>query len=432
MTTSLTRRAALKVGALSALFPWTHALAAPPTPKKKLLLYFTPHGTIWPNWRPTGTETSFTLSPILQPLAAHQSRLSIIDGLSLPYGTAYYIPHTYTMPTLWTGSPIDTAAMQFCRTDHMQCFGWGTGVSVDQYVASQLPANESAWPTVELGFSCGGDHPATRMIYSAPRVTKAPIDGPVRAFNTVFSVPDPNQAVAAAKLNRRRSVLDTVVADLGSRKAKLTAADRARLDAHATAVRALEVRLSADAPQCTLPGAPTGVNSETAMDRLADLAAAALGCGLTRVLSMQMFIADNDNSLYPWLGVNAMGHHALSHDSSAGSQAQLSAIYTWYSGRFAYLLDRLAATPDPAGGSVLDHTLVVWGSELGIGWTHDISNVPFVFAGGPQVVQGGRYKRVTGTNHRALVTALHHMGHTQTMTYGSLDQGSGPVPGVLV
>lgn len=428
---SFTRRAALKVGALSALFPWTRALALPPAPKKKLLLYFTPHGTIWPSWRPMGTETNFTLSPILQPLAAHQSRLSIIDGLSLPYGTAYYIPHTYTMPTLWTGSPIDTAAMQFCRMDHNQCFGWGTGQSVDQYIASQLPAGESTWPTIELGFACGGDHPATRMIYSAPRVTKAPIDGPARAFTTLFSTPDPNTQAAALKLNRRRSVLDTVVADLGSRKAKLTPADQARLDAHATAVRELEVRLGAEAPMCTLPGAPAGVNSQTAMDRQADMAAAALGCGLTRVLSMQMFIADNDNSLYPWLGVNAMGHHALSHDSSAGSQAQLASIYTWYSARFAYLLDKLAATPDPGGGSVLDHTTVVWGSELGIGWTHDISNVPFVIAGGPEVVQGGRYKVVTGTNHRVLVTALHAMGFTNLMRYGALDTGNGPLAGVL-
>ncbi|MBL8956546.1 MAG: DUF1552 domain-containing protein [Myxococcaceae bacterium] len=428
---TLTRRAALKVGALSALFPWATGLAAP-TPKKKLLLYFSPHGTIWPNWRPTGTETNFTLSTILNPLEAHKSRLSIIDGLSLPYGTAYYIPHTYTMPTLWTGSAIDTAANQFCRTDHMQCFGWGTGVSIDQHIAAQFPAGESTWPTIELGFACGGDHPATRMIYRAPRMTKAPIDGPARAFTTLFSTGVTGSPAEVAKLNRRKSVLDVVVDDIGSRKARLTPADRARLDAHATAVRELEMRLSADAPMCTPPGMPTGVNSQTAMDRQADLAAAALGCGLTRIVSMQMFIADNDNSLYPWLGVNASGHHALSHDSSAGSQAQLTSIYQWYSGRFAYLLDRLAATPDPAGGSVLDHTLVLWGSELGIGWTHDISNVPFVFAGGPAVIQGGRYKRVTGTNHRALVTALHHMGHTTTMTYGSLDQGSGPLSGVLV
>jgi hypothetical protein len=396
------------------------------------VLFFTPHGTIWPNWRPSGSETAFTLSPILAPLAAHQTRISIVDGISLPYGTAYYIPHTYTMPALWTGSPIDTAATIFSRVDHMQSFGWGTGISVDQAISARLPAAESPYKTIELGTFCGGLHPATRMIYSAPRTVKNPIDTPGLAFSTLFSAPNPDLAAAAAKLARRKSVLDVVHADLQSRNATLTPADRTRLDAHGTAVRELERRLELSTPSCQVPPDPTGVDSQTSMDRQSDLAAAALGCGLTRILSLQMRIADNDNSLYPWLGLNTGGHHTLSHDSSAASQAMLTQVYTWYAGRFAYLLDKLQATPDLAGGSVLDHTLVIWASELGTGWTHDNLNVPYIFAGGPQVVQGGRYKKVTATtNHRALVTAFHAMGFTDVSTYGSLDAGTGAIPGVL-
>lgn len=428
----VSRRAVLRAGGAAALFPWL-ARAQAATPKRKLVLFYTPHGTIWPQWRPTGTETQFTLSPILTPLANHQARLAILDGISLPYGTAYYIPHTYTMPSLWTGSPIDTAANAFCRTDHMQCFGWGTGTSVDQAIAQRLPANESTYRTMELGTFCGGLHPATRMIYSGPRVVKNPVDNPQLAFTTYFSAPDPNLAAAAARLARRKSVLDTVHADLQSRRAVLSAADRVRLDAHGTAVRELERRLELATPTCAQPAAPTGVSSETAMDRQSDLLAAALGCGLTRIASLQMRIADNDNSLYPWLGLDTGGHHTMSHDSSAASQATLTQVYTWYAARFAYLLDRLQATPDLAGGSVLDHTLVVWGSELGIGWTHDVSNVPFILAGGPSVVRGNRYQRVTGmTNHRVLVTAFHAMGFTDVNQYGSLDMGNGPLPGVLV
>jgi len=426
----VTRRELIKAGSALALFPWL-ARAQAVAPKRKLVLVFTPHGTIWPQWRPAGTETAFTLSPILAPLAAHQSRLSIIDGVSLPYGTAYYIPHTYTMPALWTGSPIDTSSTLFTRTDHMQSFGWGTGVSIDQAIAARLPANESLFRTIELGTYCGGLHPATRMIYSAPGVVKNPLDQPVAAFNTLFSMPDPNQQAAAATLLRRKSVLDVAYADLQSRKATLTVADRARLDAHGTAIRELERRLElAVPPACTRPAMPAGVDPQTAMDRQSDLLAAALGCGLTRIASLQMRIADNDNSLYPWAGLNMGGHHTLTHDST--SAATLAQVYTWYSGRIAYLLDRLQATPDPSGtGTVLDHTLVVWGSELGVGWTHDVSNVPFIFAGGPGVLQGGRYKVVTNkTNHRVLVTALQHMGQPD-MTYGSLDAGSGPLAGVL-
>ncbi|MBL8916246.1 MAG: DUF1552 domain-containing protein [Archangium sp.] len=427
------RRALLAGGMASALFPWL-SWAQVNAPRKKLLLFYTPHGTIWPNWRPTPDGMGgFTLSPILAPLAAHQNRVVLMDGISLPYGTSYYIPHTYTMPALWTGSPIDTASTLFTRTDHMQSFGWGTGVSVDQFIASQLPAGETPYRSIELGTFCGGLHPATRMIYSAPGMVKSPVDVPLTAFNQFFSAPNPDLDAAAKALARRRSVLDTVLDDMNARKAVLTTNDRARLDAHATAVRALETRLQAMTPSCPQPTAPpAGTDPQLTMDRQMDLAAAALGCGLTRVLSLQMRIADNDNSLYPWLGLNTGGHHTFSHDSSTASQATLSQVYTWYSARFAKLLDVLAATPDLAGGSVLDHTLVIWGSELGIGWTHDISNVPFVLAGGPGVVRGNQYLQVTNkTNHRVLVTALHWMGFTPMQSYGALDPGSGPLTGVL-
>jgi hypothetical protein len=82
---------------------------------------------------------------------------------------------------------------------------------------------------------------------------------------------------------------------------------------------------------------------------------------------------------------------------------------------------------------VLDNTLVIWGSELGRAWDHDISNVPFVFAGATDLLNGGRYLSGSVISHnRVLVTACHAMGLTDVNEYGSLDTGSGPVPGVLV
>ena len=427
----INRRALLAAGSAAALFPWTKANALP-APQKKLLLFFTPHGTVWPQWRTTGPETGFTFSPILTPLSAHRSKLAIVDGISLPWGTGHYIPHTFTMPSLWTGSPIDMSSTLFTRTDHMTSFGWGTGVSVDQAIAAQLNPT-TVFKTLELGTYCGGLHPANRMIYSAPGTVKSPLDDPQRAFDTVFGTPDPDAVAAAKKLERRRSVLDTVLADMGSRKATMTPADIARLDAHATSVRELERRLAAEVPMCTRPDAPTNITSQTAMDRQFDLVAAAFGCGLTNIASLQLRIADNDGSLYPWVGMDMGGHHTHTHDSGADSQALLAKVYTWYAERFAYLLTKLATTPDPAGGMVLDNTLVIWGSELGRGYDHDIDNVPFIFAGGANTgLRGGRSIKVTDTtNHRALITAFHHMGLNTVQTYGSLDRGSGPVSGLF-
>jgi hypothetical protein len=422
----------LGLGGAAALFPWLKA-EAQAAPAPKLLLFYTPHGTVWDSWRPSGGVSDFKLSPILEPLAGFRDKLVIVDGIGMVSGTDYYIPHTYTMPLLWTGSPIDTTTGMFCRDDHGgRCFGWNTGISVDQHIATQLKIM-LPYPTLELGYSCGGLHPATRMIYPSVGTPKSPIDDPVRAFQTLFGKVDPNAQAAARSALRQKSVLDAVVKDLSARRGRLSAADQARLDAHASAVRDLERALAGSNVVCTRPGMPTGVNSETAMDRQADLAAAALGCGLTRIVSMQHRIADNDNSLYPWVGLSTGGHHSLSHDSGASAQGTLAQVYRWYSARFAYLLDRLQKTPDPAGGTVLDNTLVIWGSELGRGYDHDIKNVPFIFAGGAAGrLKGGRYLKVTNMRHnRVLVSACHAMGLTQTEKYGSLDNASGPLSGLL-
>jgi hypothetical protein len=433
----LSRRAFLQragmLGGAAALFPWLRArrARAQAMAEPKLLLFYTPHGTVWDQWRPNGTETDFTLSPILEPLVDHVSRMVIVDGLEMVSGTEYYIPHTYTMPLLWTGSPIDTATSDFCRDDHMRCFGWNTGVSIDQFIASELDV-QTPYPTIELGYACGGQHPASRMIYGGPSEPKSPVDDPLRAFQTFFPDLNPDMEAAARDALRRRSVLDAVRSDLGSHRGRLSSDDRARLDAHAEALRELERALVPSDVVCARPNEPADLNSETAIDRQSDMVAAVLGCGLTRIASMQVRIADNDNSLYPWVGLDAGGHHTLSHDSSDTAQMTLAQVYRWYSQRFAYLLDKLATTPDVDGSSVLDNTLVVWGSELGRAWDHDISNVPFICAGGAAGMNGGRYLQVSGQRqNRLLVSACHAMGLTEVATYGSLDNGEGSLAGLL-
>jgi hypothetical protein len=272
------------------------------------------------------------------------------------------------------------------------------------------------------------------MIYSSPGNTKNPLDDPAKAFEQLFGGEIDMGSEEQARLAlRRKSVLDSVLADFGSRRATLSSSDRARLDAHAESIRELERSLAGTGTACMRPTAPADITAETAMDRQADLIAGIFGCGLTRIASFQFRIADNDNSLYPWVGLDEGGHHTLSHENDDATLATLAELYTWYSKRFAYLLDRLAATPDADGTSVLDNTLVIWGSELGVGWSHSLDNVPFVFAGGASGrLRGGRYLKVTNTQTtRVLVTAMHALGLTDVESYGSTDTGSGPLSGVL-
>jgi len=416
-------------GAAASLFPWLRASAAD-EPPKRLILFFTPHGTIWDQWRPTGGETDFGLSYILAPLASHRDDLVIVDGLEVPAPYSHRVPHTYDMPMLWTGSPIDTTSSEFERMDHGVTFGWNTGVSIDQTVASRL-APMTPHPTIELGVRAGGMHPSARMIYTGPSMPKSPLDRPSDAWMHLFSGFGDPDAEAAAR--RRTSVLDTVLEDLNDVSRTQSGRDRERLDAHATSLRELEMSIASGAGTCTPPEAPTNLGLEFDIDAQSDLIVAALACGQTNIASMQVRVADNDNSLYPWLGLTTGGHHTASHDSSPAASATRTEVYRWYAGRFNHLLNQLAAIPEGDGTSLLDNTMVIWGSEIGIGWTHDISNVPFVVAGGgARGVRTGRYLRPSGMFHnRLLVSAAQYMGVSDITSYGSTDTGSGPLPGLL-
>lgn len=437
--TRLSRRAfacgAAATGALAAaatVFPWLRsARAQQVVGAPKLLLYYTPHGTIWPSWRPTGGETDFTLSYILEPLQAHRDRVVIVDGLRIADPYEHRVPHTYDMPAIFTGSAIDTGAALFDRADHGVSFGWNLGTSIDQTIAARLGA-ATPHRSLELGVQCGSSHPASRMIYTGPAEPRQPLDQPSLAWDQIFRdaaqpMPDTSQ------LDRRRAILDAVADDLRSVRPTLSGSDQQRLDAHATALSELQASLMPIPVSCELPARPENGNLDVEIDRQNALAVAALACGQTRVASMQITKGDNDGALYPWVGLDSGGHHTMSHDSSEAATTQLTELYRWYSERFARLLDQMAALPDGEGTSLLDNTMVLWGSEIGVGWTHDISNVPFIVAGGTaHGVRGGRYLTPSGMRHnRLLVSAAHYMGQTDIQSYGDMDDAEGPLPGLL-
>jgi hypothetical protein len=119
------------------------------------------------------------------------------------------------------------------------------------------------------------------------------------------------------------------------------------------------------------------------------------------------------------------GHHSLSHDpdDNKESYAKLLKINSWFSGEFAYLVKRLAETPEPGqAGSMLDHTLVVWTNELGKGNTHTLDNIPMVLVGGAPGFQMGRSLKLDKVAHNRLwLSIAHAMGHTGLQTFGQAD-----------
>jgi hypothetical protein len=425
---------ALGLGALVSPFvPLLDAHALEAAFPKRLVLFYTPHGTIYDNWKPSGTVSTFTLGPILLPLAPLQRKINVLDGLQITHSAVRAPSHTEGIGLTWTGSNLSQgSAFNFQGYP----FDWVDGPSVDQVIAKSAATR---FPSLELGVNSGSNAPNNRMIYSGPRQPVQPETSPLKAFNRLFTgfVSGPNPDPAADRLRaEKKSVLDLVSGQLSRVRGSVGAADQQKLDAHTTAIREIETRLGATGPivSCAKPAAPPAATDVPGvLTAQLDVLAAALACNLTSVASLQLKVGDNDNAPYPWLGVTE-GHHPLSHsgDGDTAARDKLTKIYTWYADRLAYFLAKLDAIPE-GNGTVLDNTLVVWSSEVGKGNNHSFSKLPVVLAGGlGGAVVTGRYLQYNNVPHNRLLVALcHAMGLDQVQKFGSTDQGMGSLDGFI-
>jgi hypothetical protein len=161
-----------------------------------------------------------------------------------------------------------------------------------------------------------------------------------------------------------------------------------------------------------------------------DMMVAALGCDLTRVVSLLWAGAANEVR-FTWLGQND-GHHTISHDNGGGGQAQRIESHAWFSGEVAYLFDKLKEVPDGAG-TLFDNSLVAWGNELSDGAAHSQRPIPIVLAGkaGGAITNTGRLLEYGEQRHnRLLVSIANLMGLSDVNEFGSLDEGAGGLPGL--
>jgi hypothetical protein len=216
------------------------------------------------------------------------------------------------------------------------------------------------------------------------------------------------------------------------------------MDAHQTAIRELEMRLTAapdpasgSSASCVKPAAPTidfnkNDNFPAVGTLQMDLLVMALACDLTRVATLQWEAAYSD-VIFSWLGWTR-GHHDTSHDSdgSAASVAILTKINTWYAQQFAYLLGKLDGIKDGAG-TMLDSTLVFWGNELARGNVHSHWPMPFVLAGGGGApIKTGRFlsypKGDPTTSHSNLLVSMMNAVGVSGATFGDPKYCTGPLP----
>lgn len=422
----ITRRgflAGLGAGLLAGL-GGPRALGQPLRRARRLVVFFSPNGTIHRHWRPTGAGASFRFPAggILEPLEAIREEVVILDGIDFRNGTN----HEGGMRVMLTGGGGRESLTG--------------GASVDQFVARQLAA-DTPLASLDLGVqtSAWGGNTQTRMAYSEADRFVAPRDRPLEVYRALFGEAE---GPADARLALKRSVLDTVRDEIRALRARVPAEERARLDAHLESLRDVERSLAAaagaPAGACQAPSQPAADPSDNdAFPQVGraqmDLLVAALSCDRTRVASIQWSHTVSP-TVFSWLGIGE-GHHALSH-SSDGNRAGVADFVRaerWFAEQFVYLVTRLAELPEPAGdGRMLDHTLIVWAKELGDSRLHNNESVPFVLAGqAGGLLSTGRYLDFGGVPHQRLLVSLCRGMGLDNPTFGDPSFGTGPLDGLL-
>ncbi|MGE0791225.1 MAG: DUF1552 domain-containing protein [Sandaracinaceae bacterium] len=443
------RRSLLRgLGAAAALSPFVPLLNAggqEPTPPRRLVHVYFPHGTHYPLWRPAGVGSDFALSPILAPLERHKDKLLVLSGVDIQVeglGSDHHIEGPVLVGTAMPLLDEDDFFRQYPPGSGMEdySYGWNSGPSFDQVIAQRLATQGIATPfrSLEYGVRPANPHPGHRVNYAGPRTPVSPESDPHAMFARMFGPPDADAAALERLKAERRSVLDLVGSELTALEPRVSMADRYKLQAHLQAVRdietGLETVITCEGPDIGEPINPNlSDNIPIVLERQMDLMAAALACDLTRVMTLQYSCGSNDNNTYRWPEVNVtrLEHHLITHERTEQAYDDLRKIYSWYMDRLASLCDRLAAIPE-GDGTVLDHTTIVVTSEIGAGWNHSYQRVPFLLLGGANgYFRMGRHLDHGGVAHnRLLVSLFHAMGFEDVATFGT-DTGSGPLPDLV-
>ncbi|MEP6673125.1 MAG: DUF1552 domain-containing protein [Chthoniobacter sp.] len=433
---TLNRRQFLQhLGVSAAALPFLAGLpslrgATLPQKRQRVIIMFSPNGTLpnefWPD--PAGEE--LVLKPILEGLAPYKDRTLILNGVYNKIrgdGDS----HMRGMSCLLTANELLPGNI---RGGGGSPAGWASSISIDQEIKNFLQgqaATHTRFGSLEFGVAVPDRaDPWTRMSYSGANQPVAPIDNPYQMFGKLYGKMKDRDSLV--------SILDDVRDDLTKVSAKLSARDKALLDQHVTLVRNLEQELQrtdTDAklahPMPELDPSVELVNDNTPqISRMQiDLLVNALANDMTRVATLQ-YMRSVGQAQMRWLGIQE-GHHSLSHepDTNKDSYAKLQKINQWFCGELVYLAKRLAETPEPAGeGSMLDHTLIVWTNELGKGNSHTLDNIPCVMIGGCPGFKMGRSLKLDKVPHNRLwLTLAHAMGHDQLQTFGKAELCEGGV-----
>jgi Protein of unknown function (DUF1552) len=368
-------------------------------PRSRLACVYIPHGCIMNRWVPAATGQGFEFQPILKSLEPYRSRLNIVSGLKLP---SAYVGES-------------SAAANHGRSSQcwLTCAPQNTGsspTSADQ-VAARHVGQDTPLPSLELALETGSS-----ISYLTPQ-TPLPMEANPRVVFERLLGDGSTPAERASRQRQLSSLLDSVTGQLASLKRDLPGADRERLDRYLDDVRELERRLAlaADSPlaRVEVPDKPNGIPAdfeEHAM-LMFDLLALAWQADLTRI-STFMVAHELSNRIFPKSGVTEGFHNASHHSEIPANIDRLAKLNEYHTRTtIAYFLRKLGSTPD-GDGTLLDHSMIVYGSGMANPNQHDHNPLPILLAGGGAGrLQGGRHIHAAEDTPFAnlLVSVLHKL-----------------------
>ena len=425
--------------------PWLEAMTpdkpaqAAAAPAKRFVGVYTPGGTVLENWRPTGTENAFTLSKILQPHAAAQNRIMVVDGVDMTCAVGEQ--NQAGLIGLLTGTSQMGSPMNFA-----------SGPSVDQVLASRL-SQGLRLPSLELAVRWGtgkahGLVSPIDILSFADTPTFAPVPprlDPVKIWQELFGT----LPTATHRQLWDKSILDAVSARYAKLSQRLGAADRKRLEEHASRIRELERELAQVAacqapalidtagynPTSGLNSSDTGTIKDIATDTaipkvgrlMLDMLVMALACDITAVATL-MWSDTEAKHTFPWLGLNEHLHFYM--NDGGYHPTECTTIFTWYQTQHAYLLQQLAQTPAQNGRSLLDETVLFFGSNLQNPATHVKTDMPFLLAGGGGGLRTNRWVQNNRASHNDLLVSILNLCGDPRTTFGDPKFCTGPLGGL--
>jgi uncharacterized protein DUF1552 len=360
----------------------TQAAQTAASPRLRVGFVYIPHGVIMRQWTPAAAGSGFEFTPILKPLEPFRDSLVVVSNLTRAEAASN---HAVSAACWLTGRPPK-------RTDGPD---FRAGVSIDQVIAKQI-GQQTTFPSLEVAtedFSglVGACDPGYSCAYMntlnwQTETTPLPMEiNPRVVFERLFGGGGTADQ-RLARMRTDRSLLDFVADDLAHLQRELGSGDRKKLDDYLTNVREIERRIQraeqTARTQADVPPAPVGVPESYVehVSLLFDLLALALQTDQTRVFTFMM-AREVSQRTYPEIGVTEP-HHSISHHGNRPAAIEGHAkLNAYHLSMVAKFLEKLRATPD-GDGSLLDHSLVLYGSGMSDGNGHTGSPLPHVLIGG--------------------------------------------------